>query len=893
MAKSKTKVAISFTVIILCAYGLTSVLKSRKNFKKGQYYYDKQRTYQNVDPSSLTCTRWAVVAPSDDEWTSEAVRRQARLQNWCLVIVLEGQRVLSTYDTEWYAGRGNREVVYLTREHVKSLSELTALETVIPWSEAGRKMIGYLYAISKGASVIWDFDDYNMLKFWIPGAAPPKAPSLEAVVDLHNNIWTDKVTFREPQGHSWPTYNPYTALHAPSVPSWPRGLPLEDALRDECNNGELKDVEVPSKLIAVLHSLSDRQPDTDVMHQSTMPLPYFFKRTSETKPLLVPPNTFSPYNARATLHFQPAFWAMYLPLTVEGEFGDIWRSYIAQRLFWEVGLRTGFTARPLVVQDRDIRITKDLIQSQVKASNKTRQLISFLGNWQGTADTFVERMDELWTALYKHKFLSSTETKAVRGWIQALKDISYTFPDTKDLTTFFRGYPIGVTWNVPQYNNSGRVRYITGRNSLEYTNEICSRTSKSSLTFWNSDTHYGSRLDMSTYLGSLGHNVYEAVGTRQNFHPSVWSMPGVHLYNRVSAVIKKKFPDWHGMNSQLNESMIRENFEYYKNDSNFQSVDAFYCLFPASMCEMWMPFNKTTMIIPAHRYNMGRCTKEEFNRLNEHLRTLASMKRPKHIMAASSKYDMEYLRHYTGISDVFPLYAHTATYIGDTVYNPSREEILLFLRKWNPTFFWDNRFVTEIKKFKIVDQSKFYSTFSFSNFVKHRAVVYLPYAVMSYKINELYTMGIPLFFPSMKYLQNIKPIGDDRTILAQYYCAQTKFKLKDSDMVAHPNSTHPYSPNLQENVDKESEYYWLQMADYFQWPHITYFDDFKDLEQKLDNANFSRIHELMMLENERRHKQLKNNWCKVFNAIEKDRETPQDYDAAIKKLYGVSKLQVY
>ena len=858
--------------------------------------FDQQRiSYQSREPfqrPSLLCKKWAVVAPSGDEWASEAVRRQTRLQGWCLVIVLEGQRQ-TTYDTEWYAGRGNKAVVYLTREDAQSLPELDALEKVVPWNKAGgRKTIGYLYAISHGAKMIWDFDDYNMLKFWIPAAAPPNAPSLEAIVALATN--RDNITVREPQGHSWPTYNPYRAMHAPTVPSWPRGLPLEDALREECSGQhELKAVKVPSESIAVLHSLSDRQPDADVVHQSTMPLPYFFNRTSETKPLLVPPNTFSPYNARATLHFQPAFWAMYLPLKVEEEYGDIWRSYIAQRLFWEAGLRTGFTARPLVVQDRDIYITEDLIQSQLKILNKTRKLISFLGSWRGMADTFVERVDELWTALYDHKFLASADLKAMRLWIQALVYVNYSFPVLTNNMNSIHSYPIVVKWNVPAYNNSDTVRYTTERNRLEYSDKVCSRTSTSSMTFWNSDTHYGTRIDMSTYLGSLGHNVYEAVGKRQKYHPSVWTMPGVHLYERVSTVIKKKYPDWKGMNSQLTEEMIRKNFEFYKNDSNFQSVDAFYCLFPASMCEMWMPSNKTTIIIPAHRYNMGRCTKEEFDRLNEHFRTLATMRHPKHIMAASSKYDMEYLRHYTGIRDVLPLYPNTATYIGDTVYNATRTEILIFLCKWDPGFFWDKRFVTEITKFKIVRQNKLYPNFKFSNFIKHQAVVYLPYAVMSYKINELYTMGIPLFFPSMKYLQNIKPIGDDRTILAKYYCAHTGRKFKDSDMLPHPNSTHPYSPNLQENVDKESEYYWLQMADYFQWPHITYFDDFKDLERKLETADFAKIHELMMIENERRKRELDNNWCKVLNAIEKGRETPQDYDAAIKTLYGVSKLQVY
>lgn len=41
----------------------------------------------------------------------------------------------------------------------------------LPWRSFGRKNVGYLYAIARGAKVIWDFDDDNFLKFWVKGAS--------------------------------------------------------------------------------------------------------------------------------------------------------------------------------------------------------------------------------------------------------------------------------------------------------------------------------------------------------------------------------------------------------------------------------------------------------------------------------------------------------------------------------------------------------------------------------------------------------------------------------------------------------------------------------------------------------------------------------------------------
>ena len=41
---------------------------------------------------------------------------------------------------------------------------------LLPWQSFGRKNVGYLFAIARGAKIIWDFDDDNFLKFWIDGA---------------------------------------------------------------------------------------------------------------------------------------------------------------------------------------------------------------------------------------------------------------------------------------------------------------------------------------------------------------------------------------------------------------------------------------------------------------------------------------------------------------------------------------------------------------------------------------------------------------------------------------------------------------------------------------------------------------------------------------------------
>ena len=321
------------------------------------------------------------------------------------------------------------------------------------------------------------------------------------------------------------------------------------------------------------------------------------------------------------------------------------------------------------------------------------------------------------------------------------------------------------------------------------------------------------------------------------------------------------------------------NFEFFKNDPQIASVDAFMCSFPPAMCELWMPFNKTIVYAPAHRYNLCRCTEEQWRRLDEHLYTLASMDSPKHIMAALSVYDYEYFRHYTGF-DPIPLFSSSLFYTANNPYNPTKDEIIVFD--------WLDRFGTDIKKFNLKNVRALYPRYELSDLVKHRAVVYVPHSVMGYTMTELYSLALPLFMPSMKFMQNIKPLGPDRSSLSAYYCNKPEL---DKVIKPHPCTTHPYSPNVEAKDDPESEYYWMQFADFFQWPHVVHFDDFKDLERKLEAADFNKIHELMVETLNERKEELLRNWCKVINSIQGNRKVPQDYKQAIQELYGVSRLQ--
>ena len=67
--------------------------------------------------------------------------------------------------------------------------------------------------------------------------------------------------------------------------------------------------------------------------------------------------------------------------------------------------------------------------------------------------------------------------------------------------------------------------------------------------------------------------------------------------------------------------------------------------------------------------------------------------------------------------------------------------------------------------------------------------------------------------------------------------------------------------------DAESEMYWMQFSDFYDWPHIQYFDDYKHLKQIILYANLTLIRSLMGEELQLRKKQVVKKWCNVIHRV--------------------------
>ena len=127
----------------------------------------------------------------------------------------------------------------------------------------------------------------------------------------------------------------------------------------------------------------------------------------------------------------------------------------------------------------------------------------------------------------------------------------------------------------------------------------------------------------------------------------------------------------------------------------------------------------------------------EWTDLNEYLRSVAKSKH--NIIGAVSNYDVEYIKYYTGLEEVFHLPSLTSLYMNASLYESAKSaknnSLLIF--KWRDS---EADFVQEVKAslqgsdFSAEYVYDVYEKYTPEDLVKHRAVITLPYSVMSYRL---------------------------------------------------------------------------------------------------------------------------------------------------------------
>mmetsp|Transcript_19527 Transcript_19527/g.31988 ORF Transcript_19527/g.31988 Transcript_19527/m.31988 type:complete len:873 (-) Transcript_19527:419-3037(-) len=341
---------------------------------------------------------WAVITTINPP--TEDVRMVASRPGWNVVVVADRKTPI-----DWH----------VPNVHLLSIEEQMACKYAIKnhlgWNSYMRKNLGYLYAIEHGATIIYETDDDNkLLQDFIP--------YIDTASSVH---WLDTCDSK------LKVVNPYAYFGQPSV--WPRGYPLRNIGTQATfcvRQGSPGQIAAP-----IQQYLADSDPDVDAIFRLTNSAQIGHITFNPSSPVIaVRRGIMAPYNTQNTISLYRAFWGLLMPAKVNWRVSDIWRSYITQRLLWDIGDNLAF-GTSTVIQKRNPHDYMQDFQDEIQLYVEAGKFVDFLLSWTPSAEKDLpSRMVDLVIAAASHGFWEEADVNLTKAWISDLTALGYSFPKT-------------------------------------------------------------------------------------------------------------------------------------------------------------------------------------------------------------------------------------------------------------------------------------------------------------------------------------------------------------------------------------------------------------------------------------------------------------------------------
>jgi hypothetical protein len=253
-------------------------------------------------------------------------------------------------------------------------------------------MIGYLWAIERGADCIIDTDDDNIPK------DNYRFPPLQGNYDC---ILPDKGFVN--------IYNEFTDQNI-----WPRGLPLNliCAARSTSKTYDRIDCQV-----GIWQGLADEDPDVDAIYRLTINNACYFAKRD---PIVLGQGTVCPFNSQNTLICQDLFALLYLPTTVTFRFTDILRGLVAQPIMWLYGFQLGFTAASVVQKRNPHDYMKDFV-SEIPMYLHSDRVVDVVKSVIHKRHDIGANLYKAYSQLSEEGIVAREELEILEAWLSDLK----------------------------------------------------------------------------------------------------------------------------------------------------------------------------------------------------------------------------------------------------------------------------------------------------------------------------------------------------------------------------------------------------------------------------------------------------------------------------------------
>lgn len=258
---------------------------------------------------------------------------------------------------------------------------------------------------------------------------------------------------------------------------------------------------------------------------------------------------------------------------------------------------------------------------------------------------------------------------------------------------------------------------------------------------------------------------------------------------------------------KINQEMVEEFVTHYK--SYLEQFDGFIVTHTPVFTLLYETFQKPIVVVNSCRYEQPYSWTRDMDGwdwLNDKIKNMKNV----HFIS-NNKADQEYLKLGTGVeSKHIP---SLCLYTGGS-YTGKRG---------------------------IIQHGTYPPRYTWPWLYDHKAIVHVPYEISTMSIFEQYSANVPLFFPSKRLLKEFK------TLKSVYGALHPKLKVC-ADMQ-----------------------WWIDRADFYDeenMPHIIYFDDEKELNDKIKSTDFKKVSQDMKAHNAQRKERVYQQWRDVIESIE-------------------------
>ena len=347
------------------------------------------------------------------------------------------------------------------------------------------------------------------------------------------------------------------------------------------------------------------------------------------------------------------------------------------------------------------------------------------------------------------------------------------------------------------------------------------------MKFFNVDLHVSVVEDVATNLAHLGHEVeshlmsghYWALGKARASRGTGPGADGAVGYKSLNlATWSSMFDDMPAL------SRVRA---WQGECTELDAFDGFIVTHLASMELLYDSFRGRTIVVASTRYEHPFTERPDAWRAFNDL-LARGVDAGRLTVVANNRYDAAYFEYFTGLA--VPVVSSTCEYVDrlSPRWSPRGVGLLAF---GEPT---GCRAAQATVPDVAYVRDAFRGAYRHEDVARARGVVWVPYNASIMSFFEHYRLCVPIFVPTGRFLVHLATEGRALSQLSWHGSL-----LRGSNLPAARGGSLP-DPHTREGVEA-----WMSLYDFYdreEFPHVTYFDSWEDLREKIDVAGGVDLH---------------------------------------------------